>query len=630
MPSPVLNACKRLSVLGPFCLSLSAVWGDVAFTSQGEEYPVAGLLRGEQVYPHLSLGGTGGYLVWQDNATDGDGLGIRARRLNSDLLGSLGAFRVNEQGAGNQENPKVKLLKNGGAVFVWQGGPLGEQDIFARFLAPDGTFATGDVRVNTFTARQQMNPTVAVLPSGSVIVAWSSWGQDGSMQGAFAQALSSAGEKIGTEFQVNQFTAFNQRTPAVASLSNGNFVVAWVSEQNRFENSIDIYARIFGSGREPLQNEFLVNSSTNICANPVVNPLPGGGFMIGWSQRDIGNLAGGWDVEVRPFDSTGKAVGTAVKVNTHVNGNHYAPQIASVGENHLVVWTSSGQDGSQEGIFGRFVASDASMASPEFQVNSYSGGQQNYPTVASDGASQFLASWSSFIGGQTSVDIFAQRFAYAPLIPAPPFVSALSPSRLSVTWPNAGTNAVTGYELYVDDSAQPILATGNMSVLSALAPASKHTVKLAYRFSDGTRSPLSLVATGVTWGSDENFDGLPDDWQSRYWGNNSSKWPDPNADSDGDGASNLREFLAGTDPADPKSVLSTKILSTPQGSFLTWNTQPGFIYQVQSANRLPLEKKDEAQNWADVGSPRFASGADDSMPVERAGNSVYYRVKLVR
>ena len=81
---------------------------------------MAGLLPGDQVFPQIAISSSGGYLVWQDNVTDGDGLGISALRLNSNLSGTLGVFRVNEQGRGDQQNPKVALLKNGGAVFVWQ------------------------------------------------------------------------------------------------------------------------------------------------------------------------------------------------------------------------------------------------------------------------------------------------------------------------------------------------------------------------------------------------------------------------------------------------------------------------------------------------------------------------------
>lgn len=599
----------------------------------GGEYPVAGLLRGDQVFPSLSIGEGGGYIVWQDNATDGDGYGISARRLNSDWLGAMGVFRVNAEGAGDQQNAKVKLLKNGGAVFAWQGGPSGEQDIYARFMSKDGTFVTGDVRVNSYVNNQQVNPAIAVLANGNVVFAWSSFGQDGSMQGIFSQVMTPAGEKIGAESQVNQYTAFNQRTPAIAALGNGSYVVAWVSEQKRFENSIDIYGRVFGSEGEPAQGEFLVNASTNICANPVIDLIAGGGFMVGWSQRDTGTLDNGWDVFVRSFSAVGQPAAEPTKVNTHTNGNHYAPQIAAVGDQHMVVWMSAGQDGSREGVFGRFVNSDASAVGSEFQVNTTSASQQIYPTVSSDGAGRFLVAWSSFVGGQTSFDPFAQRYAFSTLTPAAPFVCALSSGRLSITWPDAGSKDVTAYELYIDDNPEPVVVNGNMWTLQSLAPATKHTVKLAYRFSGGGHSAVSAAIIGTTWGSDENLDGLPDDWQSAYWGSDSAKWPEPKMDSDGDGATNLEEFLAGTNPSDSASVLRMQTVATPQGRFLNWNTQPGFVYQLQS--RIDLSKSDPAKSdssreWIDVGLPRFAAGASDSVLIEGASSALYYRVKRLR
>ncbi len=623
MLSPVLNACRRLAFFGPLCVSASAIFGGTAFVPVGGEYPVVGLLRGDQTFPSVSRNSIGGLVVWQDNATDGDGFGISARRVNGDLLGSLGLFRVNEQGSGDQQNPRVKMLNDGGAVVVWQGGPEGGQDIYARWVGKDGTFVTGDVRINTYTDNQQMNPAVTVLLNDRVVVVWSSFGQDGSMQGIYGQVLSSSGEKIGGEFQVNQYTSFNQRTPTVSALSNGDFVVAWISEQKRFENSVDVYARVFAGASSRSQSEFLVNASKDICANPTADSTADGGFILGWGQRDIGSLASGWDVYVRAFSSGAQPAGTAAKVNSHPSGNHYAPQIAGVGDQHLVVWTSVGQDGSREGVFGRFVASDASMVGPEFQVNTASASQQIHPAVSADGKDHFVVTWSSFIGGATSFDVFAQRFGVSLLTPAAPFVSALSSSRLSVTWPDAAASAVSGYELYIDDNSDPVVVTGNIWSLQSLAPASKHSVKLAYRFSGGGRSAFSEIAIGTTWGSDENLDGLPDDWQAFFFGADTRRWPDPKTDSDGDGASDAQEFLAGTNPVDSTSVLRTKIVTTEQGTFLHWNTQTGFVYQLQT-------KADLSREWVEVGQPRFAASTGDSVLIEGAKNLVYYRVKRLR
>jgi hypothetical protein len=78
-----------------------------------------------------------------------------------------------------------------------------------------------------------------------------------------------------------------------------------------------------------------------------------------------------------------------------------------------VVWTSLGQDGSQEGIYGRFLDANGAIPSDsyEFRVNTTTISKQIHPVVASDGGSRFLAAWSSFTGARSGLDLFAQRYA---------------------------------------------------------------------------------------------------------------------------------------------------------------------------------------------------------------------------
>ena len=142
-----------------------------------------------------------------------------------------------------------------------------------------------------------------------------------------------AGKKVGGEFLVNTFTAFNQRTPAVAALSGGGFVVVWVSEQERVTDaagspSVDIYGRLYNASGAAAGGEFLVNTGTNICANPSVAASADGGFMVAWGQLDPVNRTNSWDVFARPFSSTG-AGGTARRVNTFTFGDQYAPRISA-------------------------------------------------------------------------------------------------------------------------------------------------------------------------------------------------------------------------------------------------------------------------------------------------------------
>src|SRR5205823_1969322 len=102
--------------------------------TNGTEYAIAGSLPGDQVHPQVALNSSGGYLLWEDNYADGNGLGLSALRLDSTLSGVLSSFRVNQNASNDQQNAKVALLKGGGAVFVWQGGKQGYQNIYARFL----------------------------------------------------------------------------------------------------------------------------------------------------------------------------------------------------------------------------------------------------------------------------------------------------------------------------------------------------------------------------------------------------------------------------------------------------------------------------------------------------------------
>ncbi len=111
-----------------FCWGLvltlpAAVFGQTNYyATNGTEYAIIGSLPGDQVLPDVAVTPAGGFVVWQDNITDGSGWGVSARRLDSTLSGTLSTFRVNVQGTNDQENPRVAMLKNGGAVFVWQGG----------------------------------------------------------------------------------------------------------------------------------------------------------------------------------------------------------------------------------------------------------------------------------------------------------------------------------------------------------------------------------------------------------------------------------------------------------------------------------------------------------------------------
>lgn len=593
------------------------------FTADGSEFGITGTLPGAQVESQLSLRPSGGYLVWHDAVTDGSGYGISARRVDSSLSGSLNVFRVNEIGTDDQELPSVSMLSGGGALFVWKGGLQGFQHIYGRVISPAGTWLTGDFMVSSATNVYQLESSVAALTNGNAVAVWSSFHQaaSGSLRDVYLQVITPTGAKFGPERLVNQATAFNQRTPAVAPLSDGRFVLVWVSEQQRFENSVDVYGRIFTSSGTPSGNEFLINSGTNVCANPAVTASPDGGFAVVWSEVDAQNWDNRWDVYARPF--TANALGGVTRrVNSHLVQDQIGPKISAVANNYFVVWMSVGQDGSKEGIYGQFLNGDGSHSGGEFRVNSTTVSQQKFPVVASDGVGRFLTVWGGFVGGSSVSDLFSQRYigTNAPLAPpTAPVVTVLNSSTLSVSWPPVQGLSISNYEVYADGLAAPSgVVTNTYWSATGLSPASTHSYRVAYVLEDGRRSPLSDATANTTYGT-ILYSGIPVEWMAEYFGEN---WPGATVDSDGDGDSNRDEFLRGTDPTQANSVLRPSVRATSQGVFLDWKTTPGLMYQVQSAATANGP-------WSNVGGPRFAAGTSDSIHVGGAGAG-FYRVGRLR
>jgi hypothetical protein len=85
---------------------------------------------------------------------------------------------------------------------------------------------------------------------------------------------------------------------------------------------------------------------------------------------------------------------------------------------------------------------------------------------------------------------------------------------------------------------------------------------------------------------DTDGNGLPDWWEQLFFG----RWTgtDPNADPDHDGASNLAEFLAGTDPTNFNSALRLTALraADTNGSVLEWPGVAGRYYRLLCATNL--------------------------------------------
>src|SRR5207245_2196477 len=82
-------------------------------------------------------------------------------------------------------------------------------------------------------------------------------------------------------------------------------------------------------------------------------------------------------------------------------------------------------------------------------------------------------------------------------------------------------------------------------------------------------------------------DGIPDSWRALYFGGNgkiTNSQSCASCDPDGDGMSNLPEYLADTDPTDASSVLQiVSVATSGPDSLIRFTTVTNKFYRVDRA-----------------------------------------------
>lgn len=156
--------------------------------------------------------------------------------------------------------------------------------------------------------------------------------------------------------------------------------------------------------------EFQVNNFTaGGQVYPAVAMSAQGEAVVVWHSQV--QDAGTCGVFAQRFDALGRPTGPEFQVNTYSAGTQdWASVASSGGGRFVVVWTSYEQDGSDAGVFGRLFAPDGVPITDEFPVNTFTADRQKYPVVAMDEAGRFVVAWQSRYQDGSEDGIYAQRF----------------------------------------------------------------------------------------------------------------------------------------------------------------------------------------------------------------------------
>jgi hypothetical protein len=447
------------------------------------EFQVNTTSSGNQSNSTVAIDADGNFVIcWQSDSVNGTD--IYAQRYNIHGVAQGAEFLVNSYTTGAIYNSiTVGMDATGNFVISWTGFDQdGINKIYARPYDSGGMAKEPEFQVNTNTniPSYQVNPIVAMNATGNFVISWTGFDQQGFGYEIYAQRYNSSGVAQGGEFQVNttieNFTF--QYNPTIAIDADGNFVISWASSGQ--DGDINgIYAQRYNSSGVAQGGEFRVNTTTvNDQVNPTIAIDVNGNFVIAWqsSGQDEPGL-GGYGIYAQRYNSAGVAQGGEFRVNTEIKGEQINPTIAmDLDGNFVISWQSSGQDKpgfEGYGIYAQRYNSSGVAQGGEFQVNTYTPNDQSTPKVAMNATGDFAISWTSY--GQDEPIAQGEQIEnkggiYAQLYKSgvPPTITSASASALEYT-----ENAITTIDsaIIVSDVDSPNLASATVSITNGFISA---------------------------------------------------------------------------------------------------------------------------------------------------------------
>jgi uncharacterized repeat protein (TIGR01451 family) len=216
---------------------------------------------------------------------------------------------------------------------------------------------------------------------------------------------------------------------------------------------------------------------------------------------------------------------------------------------------------------------------------------------------------------------------------SPPTLVITSPAENSYTTNSTATVAGTctansGVSAVTVNSVAASTANGYSNwtaVVSGLGVGTNTLIAIAADSAVPANTSTNFIHIIYAAGSfDGNGDGLPDVWQIQYFGCVGCPQAAPGSDADGDGFSNLQEYLAGTDPTNASSALRiTAITRVGADTRVYFTSVGGKYYSLQRCDSM-------GGAWTDI--VTNIPGNDGVQWVKDIGGAIraaaYYRIEL--
>jgi len=289
----------------------------------------------------------GNIVVTWDGFNDGDGYGVRAHILSTDLTPIGHDIYVNEATAGTSDVPTVAALTGGGFAVSWgnYGVPDTQDAVYTRVFDSDGNAVTGDIALHQDASAPQYTAVTASLEDGGFVVAWNSSEVEG---GIYLQRFDASGNAVGDMARADEhISGVWPVSPAIGLIGNGQFAVGWVGSSSKVYSAVYSYdrAETGSDATDSLVGSALDDSLSGAGGNDTVMGEGGDDTLSGGPGADT--IDGGSGDDTASY--TGSSSGVWVDLSSgHSSGGDAAGDVLTSIEN----LTGSGHDDTLAGSDG--------------------------------------------------------------------------------------------------------------------------------------------------------------------------------------------------------------------------------------------------------------------------------------
>ncbi|MAW60427.1 MAG: hypothetical protein CMJ94_06290 [Planctomycetes bacterium] len=324
-------------------------------------------------------------------------------------------LRANTYTRSTQADGALDIAPNGNVFVAWSSRrqEMGSYGVFGQVFDALGRPIGTELHINEFMPNGQLEPAVAYAPDGAAWVAWTSYTQDGDAGGIYLRRLESQGEfgalaPVGTDILVPEVTKGDQVDPSIAALADGSVVVTWLRAEAGGRTAV---ARVFDRAGQPVSAEFRLGEvAEGSEALPSVAAM-GDAFVAAWARTAAdGRTPRG--VFVRGFDARGEALGSELLISAGEAGA-VEPVLDAHADGFAVAWMSLDEEQRYQ-VRAQAFGADLAPRSAAATIAAPAEGFQNGATVAVDESGAYTVLFNRYglpVEGEHRMTLKSQVYA---------------------------------------------------------------------------------------------------------------------------------------------------------------------------------------------------------------------------